>query len=442
MLQHAGDLNGQRTVIKLHGRQVDGQTRQMQAPVPPVGNLATGFIEHPFTKRTDQTQLLGNRDELCRRHHTTLGVAPAQQSLGTGQLSAVTTELRLIVQLERLDLHRTAQVIFQRQPLQRLGIHAALIELERCLARSLGVIHGSVSVFQQHTAFRSVLRVKCDTDTGRHKEVTPLQHHCTRQRMEHLLRHMHRRRQRHITIRQTRQQHGELIATHPGHGVALANAGTQPLRHLLEDMVTRGVAETVVDRLEAVEIQKQHRNPFVPAGSQLQGSLETILEQRSIGQPGQHVVVGQALDPFLRCLALADINKKADITDQITVIIMHRGYSGPAWIDLAGTTTQPDFSLPVPLLVNCVNDRPVKRRFMRLGGQNRRQLVDHLVGIESGNAGEVFVDLNDIAGRVGDHDTAGGVLEYRGSHPQAVFGTTLFAHIPRQSQQTEEPPLG
>src|SRR5690606_265350 len=54
----------------------------------------------------------------------------------------------------------------------------------------------------------------------------------------------------------------ELVTAEPGDGVAVADAVAEPAGDLDEDGVARVVPEPVVDRLEAVEVAEQHREPL------------------------------------------------------------------------------------------------------------------------------------------------------------------------------------
>ena len=65
--------------------------------------------------------------------------------------------------------------------------------------------------------------------------------------------------------------------------VAVAQDLLQTLGHLLEQFVAHGVAEGVVDVLEAVEIEKQHRQ-LAPLPFRLgDGMLQAVLEQQPVG---------------------------------------------------------------------------------------------------------------------------------------------------------------
>jgi hypothetical protein len=54
-------------------------------------------------------------------------------------------------------------------------------------------------------------------------------------------------------------QDGELVAAEPGNGVIRAGALAQPRRDPAQQFVADGMAQPVVDRLEVVEVDAQHR---------------------------------------------------------------------------------------------------------------------------------------------------------------------------------------
>ncbi len=144
----------------------------------------------------------------------------------------------------------------------------------------------------------------------------------------------------------------------------------------------------------------------------------------------------------LRCLALTDIDKEAHIADQIAFVIVHRRDAGPGREALAATALLPKLAFPAAMLVQRLQNLAVKGIAVLTLHQGCRQLIDHLLREKTGDARKVFVYLHDVASRVGDHDSPGGVLKYRRSHAQAVLGTALLADIASQTQQPQKAPLG
>src|SRR5438128_48594 len=67
--------------------------------------------------------------------------------------------------------------------------------------------------------------------------------------------------------------------------------------HLDEEVVADGVAERVVDHLEAVEVEEQHRHAPRPAPRPGQRLAQPVHEQAAVGQPRQRVVQGAVERP-------------------------------------------------------------------------------------------------------------------------------------------------
>ena len=76
--------------------------------------------------------------------------------------------------------------------------------------------------------------------------------------------------------------------------------------HHLEQLVADRMAERVVDALEAVEIEIEHRE-LVAAADAGQRLGEPLAEQHAVGQIGQRVVARHMRDLLLGALALGDV---------------------------------------------------------------------------------------------------------------------------------------
>src|SRR6478609_930116 len=85
----------------------------------------------------------------------------------------------------------------------------------------------------------------------------------------------------------------------------------EALANLNQDLVTSMMAGGVVDFLEAVEIDKDHRCRFT-AGQRL---LQTLLEQRSVRELSKVVIVSELIQPLLLLLSFRDVPEKhAELT--------------------------------------------------------------------------------------------------------------------------------
>ena len=108
------------------------------------------------------------------------------------------------------------------------------------------------------------------------------------------------------------QQDGELVAAQTRHRVRLAQRLAQARADQLEQAVPDQVAERVVDFLEAVEIEQQHRHRLVRTPRRVDRLRDAVVEQGPVRQAGQGVVQGHALQLGMLRLALRDVAQHRD----------------------------------------------------------------------------------------------------------------------------------
>ena len=83
---------------------------------------------------------------------------------------------------------------------------------------------------------------------------------------------------------------GKLVTPEPGDGVSGSQDTLEPRRHLLQEVVTAVVAESVIDVLEAIQIEQQDAEHRLVAARGQQRLAQAVTEQRPIGEAGQRVV--------------------------------------------------------------------------------------------------------------------------------------------------------
>ena len=307
-LQRRGDHLRQIAVLELARRQIHGHAEAAIAIALPLSRLPAGFAQHPLADRHDQPRLLGDRDEVLRPDQTEAGAVPAQQRFDAGHASRGDVDLRLVVELQLAALERVAQIVLQRQPLQRAAVHRRREHLIRVAARVLGAIHRVVGVRQQRLGRVAVARKKRDADAGGDEQLRPFDLQRQRDRVEHLLRDLRRG----VGRLQIGQQDGELVAAHARDRVLLAQRRLQPRGDRFQQLVAGRMAERVVDDLEAIEIEKHHRQRMLHAPRVRERDRQAIAEQPAVRQAGQRIVIGLILDLLLDPLALGDVARDAD----------------------------------------------------------------------------------------------------------------------------------
>ena len=118
------------------------------------------------------------------------------------------------------------------------------------------------------------------------------------------------------------EQEQELVAALAGEQVAGARGHRQPLGRLAQYLVAAGVAERVVDELEAVEVDVDEPDGAAAAPRARERLGEVLLEQRAVGQAGQPVVVGEVRDLALGLAALGDVDGRAQRTADAPVLVV------------------------------------------------------------------------------------------------------------------------
>ncbi|MCY1288647.1 hypothetical protein D9M68_460430 [compost metagenome] len=144
------------------------------------------------------------------------------------------------------------------------------------------------------------------------------------------------------------------------------------------------------------------------------------------------------MDALFAGLALADVAEEAHVADQVSLGVLHRGDPHPGREGLAVAALEPQFAFPAAAQVELGQHVLQLLGLLAVGGEHARHLVEHLRRDIAADPAEGLVDLHDVAGRVGDHDRRGGVLEYRGGHAQLFLGAALVADVAGHAEQALE----
>ena len=177
----------------------------------------------------------------------------------------------------------------------------------------LDPVHGDVGILQQFFHFRRIAGKDRDPDAGGDEDLAAVYVHGCGHRLPHFVRHRHQARGAvHVLHDQ-----GELVAAEPRDRVDFAQMFPQPGGNLLQDLVARAVAERVVDLLEAVQVEEHEADQRAAATGTRHGQMQPVEEQAAVGQPGQHVVLGELRQPLLGFPALRflvhRVERKGDV---------------------------------------------------------------------------------------------------------------------------------
>ena len=262
------------------------------ATAVPLLHLPARRAQHPLADRHDQARRFGDRDELLWIEQAELGVLPPHQRLHRVHPLRVQVEDRLEVQHQLVGLHGTAQSGFQRQLLERTRVHGACVELERVAPLRLRAVHRDIGVLEQRLGVRPVIGIEADPQARGHEQLAAAHHH----RALHRLAHLARDRDRVLHVVDLRGEQHELVAADARQRVVLAKQRRDALRDEAKQRVARAVAQRVVDHLEAVEIEEEHRELVTVAVRVGDRQVEPVQEELPVGQAGERVMIREMLD--------------------------------------------------------------------------------------------------------------------------------------------------
>ena len=323
-------------------RQVDGHARHLEALRLPGDDLAAGLVQHPATDFVDDADLLGQGDELRRRHQAQLGMTPARESLHGHHPAGAQVDLGLIVQAELVARQGVAQRVLEQQALKDARGQGRLEELIRVAPARLGFVEGAVGVHEQGIDVRAVAGVQADADAGRHHKLVAADHDRLRDATEQILSGHHGA----LRVDLALEQEHEPVAAQTRHRVAAARRLAQAPGELEQQLVAHRMAQRLVDVLEPVEVEHQHGQVVAVVLGSRDRVRAAIAQQQPVGQAREGVVMAQEVDLRLRFLDQAEVGEDRDVLDGLAGFVAHGAQGEPLGIDIAVLAPVPDLAAP------------------------------------------------------------------------------------------------
>ena len=286
----------------------------------PYRHLPTGLGHRPAPDRLHQRAVFGDRNELGWQKQPALRVVPADQRFGADRRATAQVDLGLVIQLELAAIECQAQAAFDRLPLDGAQVHVGRKKLGIVASAVLGVVHRQVGILDQGFRVLPVGRVKADADTGRHVQSVAGDVMRFGQRGDDLVGAFCRVN----GLSDFGQHDDEFIAANPAHGVRVAHAGDQALRHRLQQQVAGAVPERIIDVLEMVQIEKQHRQVGPAAAGEHDGLRQPVDQQHPVRQVGEEIMLRQIGHLARQFARLADVAKDDHHADGLAACIVDR----------------------------------------------------------------------------------------------------------------------
>ncbi len=254
---------------------------------PPRLQLAQRLAQHPFADVDDDVAVLDDRQEVHRPHQPPLRMLPAQQRFHADDAAGAHVELGLVVQPQLAGAQRGAHLRAAVVVGAHLFVQVGVEEVETLAARDLGLVQGLVGVAQQEVGAGLGAGVDGHAHAGRHLHHFSFAQVVAFQRGHQALQHGGDG----VAFAKFGQQQHEFIAAQARHVLAVLGQLVQAAGHLLEQGVTHGLAQAVVDVLEVVEVEQAHGQPVMAVAGARDLVLEAGRQRGAVGQAGEDVVI-------------------------------------------------------------------------------------------------------------------------------------------------------
>ena len=206
-------------------------------------------------------------------------MAPPDQSLKLGDPPGLEFDQRLVVQFEFVSDQCSAQVQFQQAALIDPRIHFGFKEANAAASFGFGEPQRDIGILQQLAGGQAVAWRQSRANADANYNRMPIGVKRFPKRIGNTF-----RQQFHV-IRPLDPDldDTELVRAKARHGIDLSYAGQQPLTRALQQHVADQMPKRVVDQLEAIQIQAQHRTLLATA-HQAHRLLQPLMKECPVRQ--------------------------------------------------------------------------------------------------------------------------------------------------------------
>jgi hypothetical protein len=326
---------------------------------------------------------------------------------------------RLVLHEELAVPQRAGQLVGQPVPGDGAGVRVGVGDLVAVAAALLGAVHRDVGAAQHVGCAAGADLAVHDADAAVHRQLAVVEQHRGGERLQDAACQVRDGGQ----ARRVGVEGDELVAADPGDQlVGRGDAVAQPVGDGDQQPVAHRVAEAVVDRLEAVQVEVADADPAVGAvaapGARLvrcaERAVEAFEEQRAVGQSCERVVGGLVAQPLQQPAALGDVFEQGELVLRAAFCVAQQRDLdvGPQH-----RAVGPGVGLLDAVVVAfaagelAVQDVVAVRAVVRVRPVAGPAVPD--VRLAAEHPGERLVDLQHVAFEVGDADADGGGLEDR-----------------------------
>ncbi len=182
---------------------------------------------------------------------------PAHQHFRAYHHAAV-IHLRLVIKHELLILQGKMDILLHRHPACHRALHVWIKETHGVAAGHFGLIHGNVRALQQLINAFAARRDQGCAYAGRAAMLVPAQPERLRESGQNLVAHpLHLCDRTRLIGIELVEDHHKFVAAQSRHGIGIAHAKGQAVRHFAQQLIADIVSEGIIQLLEVIQVDQQ-----------------------------------------------------------------------------------------------------------------------------------------------------------------------------------------
>ncbi|CAB4835941.1 unannotated protein [freshwater metagenome] len=229
--------------------------------------MRKGLEQRPGTDRHDRAGVLGDGNELGRRDDGAVRLLPAHQRFEADDIARLQIEDRLVEQTELAAVESAVERSFDGEAMGDPLVHRLVVDGQTVAAGILGAIHRRVGMSDKILGCRARRRADgSHADAGGDEDIALAEGKWFAEHSEQALGGSHCGALRlGVGI-----EHHVFVARQASHDGVGRHCVDEAAGHGDQHLIAGGVAQRVVDVLEAVEVDEEQRGVLVgvPAGAQ------------------------------------------------------------------------------------------------------------------------------------------------------------------------------
>ncbi len=270
-------------IAKAIGRELDGGNLDCKPDgLRPSRRRFAGLAQSPFTDWNDQTAAFCNGQEGRWLYPPAIRIDPAILGLKTNHAVSFDRDDRLVFQSELTVLYRCGKIFLHPLAQIRVMLEIQRVEAKLAPAPVFRCVQRQIGCARQFLTAVPVEWGNCNPDRTADCRPAIVERIGLRQHGNDLLGNLAQL----SAIINVRHQHLKFVSAQPADFALPSGGALKALCHLLQQLIACGMAQSVIDLFEMVQIEHEQRAGSLGIAESGQGRIDPHFHAVTVGKPG------------------------------------------------------------------------------------------------------------------------------------------------------------